>query len=170
MTPQDLERRKRAPPADAILRQHGNQPQAVAPTTDNGLPAPERAAGIAREERDVVAVGSGNWLTLRQAEALPTSPDIATAKGLLAVLSRPHAKPLRGGGAHRWALVGRIHARGDGRRTAREYAGAVGVITGRFAAAISDRVSSRALRVLSAAGRGGWRWAPECATLGRKHG
>jgi len=35
---------------------------------------------------------------------------------------------VRGGAAHRWALCGRIHAGGDGRRTACEYAGAVGVL------------------------------------------
>jgi len=35
--------------------------------------------------------------------------------------------PVRGGGAHRWALFGRIQAGGGGRRTAREYAGAAGV-------------------------------------------
>jgi hypothetical protein len=44
--------------------------------------------------------------------------------------------------------VGRIHAGGDGRRTAREYAGAVGMVTESIALAISDRASSRDLRVL----------------------
>src|ERR1019366_7987423 len=46
-------------------------------------------------------------------------------------------------------------AGGDGRRTAREYAGPVGVVTGPIASAISDRASSRALRVLGAAERVG---------------
>jgi hypothetical protein len=45
------------------------------------------------------------------------------------------ATPVRAGGGHRWALVGRIHAGGDGRRTAREYAGAVGMVP-----VISDRL------------------------------
>jgi hypothetical protein len=38
--------------------------------------------------------------------------------------ARPCAAPARAGGARRWALSGRIHAGRDGRRTAREYAGA----------------------------------------------
>jgi hypothetical protein len=46
-------------------------------------------------------------------------------------------------------------AGGDSRRTAREYAGPVGVVTGPIASAISDRASSRALRVLGAAERVG---------------
>ena len=40
--------------------------------------------------------------------------------------ARPCAAPVRGGSAQRWALFGRIHAEGDGRRTARESARAVG--------------------------------------------
>jgi len=36
--------------------------------------------------------------------------------------------PCGGGGARRYALFGPIHAGGDGRRTAREYAGAVGMV------------------------------------------
>src|ERR1019366_8827517 len=42
--------------------------------------------------------------------------------------ARLRPAPFRGGGAHRWALFGRIHGGGDGRRTAREYAGAVGMV------------------------------------------
>src|SRR5712692_9859618 len=50
---------------------------------DNGLLAPELAAGIARV-KSVKSVGirTGNWLSLRQAEALLSAPDIATLKGL----------------------------------------------------------------------------------------
>jgi len=47
MTPQDLERWKRAA-GDVTLYKHGNQPQAVALATDNALLVPELAAGIAR--------------------------------------------------------------------------------------------------------------------------
>src|ERR1035441_3205223 len=43
-------------------------------------------------------------------------------------VARLCAASVRGGGAHRWARLRRIHAAGDGRRTAREYAGAVGVV------------------------------------------
>jgi site-specific recombinase XerD len=51
--------------------------------SDNGLLAPELAAGIARV-KSVKSVGIrvGNWLSLRQAQALLSAPDIATVKGL----------------------------------------------------------------------------------------
>src|SRR6202140_3356626 len=50
---------------------------------DNGLLAPALAAGIARI-KGVRAQGvrTGNWLTLRQAQALLSAPDIAMTKGL----------------------------------------------------------------------------------------
>jgi len=50
---------------------------------DNGLLAPALAAGIARI-KGVRAQGirTGNWLSLHQAQALLSAPDIATAKGL----------------------------------------------------------------------------------------
>src|ERR1700688_2546857 len=49
---------------------------------DNGLLAPELAAGIARI-KGVRAHGvrTGNWLSLGQAQALLSAPDIETAKG-----------------------------------------------------------------------------------------
>ena len=50
---------------------------------DNGLIAPELAAGIARV-KSVKSTGIrvGNWLSLRQAQALLSAPDVATVKGL----------------------------------------------------------------------------------------
>src|SRR5437773_8727679 len=50
---------------------------------DNGLLAPELAAGISRV-KSVKSVGirTGNWLSLRQAEALLSAPDPTTTKGL----------------------------------------------------------------------------------------
>src|ERR1022692_1885323 len=50
---------------------------------DNGLLAPELAAGIMRV-KGVKAKGVrvGNWLSVRQAQTLLTAPDIATKKGL----------------------------------------------------------------------------------------
>jgi integrase len=50
---------------------------------DNGLLAPELASGIARI-KGVPSRGIrvGNWLSLRQAQALLDTPDIATRKGL----------------------------------------------------------------------------------------
>ena len=50
---------------------------------DNGLLDPELAAGIGRM-RSVKSVGIrvGNWLSLRQAQALVNAPDITTLKGL----------------------------------------------------------------------------------------
>jgi integrase len=55
----------------------------AAEAADNGLIAPELAAGIARV-KSVKSTGIrvGNWLTLRQAQALLGAPDIATVKGL----------------------------------------------------------------------------------------
>ena len=52
---------------------------------DNGLLAPELAAGIARvKSAKSIGVGSGVWLTLRQAQALLNAPDITKTKGLRA--------------------------------------------------------------------------------------
>src|SRR5258708_38573140 len=57
---------------------------------DNGLIAPELAAGISRV-KSVKSTGIrvGNWLTLRQSQTLLNAPDIATVKGLrdLAILA-----------------------------------------------------------------------------------
>jgi len=50
---------------------------------DNGLLAPELAAGIARvKSAKSVGIRVGNWLSLRQAQALLSAPDTATVKGL----------------------------------------------------------------------------------------
>src|SRR5438094_10548488 len=50
---------------------------------DNGLLAPELAAGISRvKSARSVGIRVGNWLSLRQAQALLSAPDIATMKGL----------------------------------------------------------------------------------------
>src|SRR6266404_9547781 len=50
---------------------------------DNGLLAPDLAAGISRV-KSVKSVGirTGNWLSLRQAQALLSAPDITTVRGL----------------------------------------------------------------------------------------
>jgi site-specific recombinase XerC len=51
--------------------------------SDNGLLAPELAAGIARvKSAKSVGIRVGNWLSLRQAQTLLSAPDIATMKGL----------------------------------------------------------------------------------------
>src|SRR6476660_3216403 len=51
--------------------------------SDNGLLAPELAAGIARvKSAKSVGIRVGNWLTLRQAQVLLSTPDITTVKGL----------------------------------------------------------------------------------------
>ncbi|HXI41952.1 MAG TPA: tyrosine-type recombinase/integrase [Bryobacteraceae bacterium] len=51
--------------------------------SDNGLLAPELAAGISRvKSAKSVGIRVGNWLSLRQAQALLSAPDIATMKGL----------------------------------------------------------------------------------------
>src|SRR5258707_6364731 len=50
---------------------------------DNGLLAPELAAGIARVKGvKSKGVRVGNWLSIRQAQALLNAPDISTKKGL----------------------------------------------------------------------------------------
>jgi site-specific recombinase XerD len=50
---------------------------------DNGLLAPELAAGISRvKSTKSVGIRVGNWLSLRQAQALLSAPDTATMKGL----------------------------------------------------------------------------------------
>jgi site-specific recombinase XerD len=51
--------------------------------TDNGLLAPELAAGISRvKSAKSIGVRAGNWLSLGQAQALLDAPDITTMKGL----------------------------------------------------------------------------------------
>ena len=55
----------------------------AAEAADNGLLAPELAAGIARvKSAKSMGVRTGNWLTLKQAQALLNAPDITTTKGL----------------------------------------------------------------------------------------
>jgi site-specific recombinase XerD len=50
---------------------------------DNGLLAPELAAGIARVKgAKSKGVRVGNWLSIRQAQALLNAPDVTTKKGL----------------------------------------------------------------------------------------
>jgi len=50
---------------------------------DNGLLAPELAAGITRVKgARAKGVRIGNWLSLRQAQALLNAPDTTTKKGL----------------------------------------------------------------------------------------
>jgi hypothetical protein len=75
-------------------------------------------------------VCEGNRLSLKQAQALLNAPDITTTQGLRA---RAIIAVRRGCALRRCevaALIdgrsaGRMHAGGDGRRTAREYAGLV---------------------------------------------
>src|SRR6202142_4309937 len=55
----------------------------AAEAADNGLLAPELAAGIARvKSAKTQGVRVGNWLSLRQDQALLSAPDIATLRGL----------------------------------------------------------------------------------------
>ncbi len=50
---------------------------------DNGLLAPELAAGISRVKgAKSKGVRVGNWLSVRQAQALLNAPDVTTKKGL----------------------------------------------------------------------------------------
>src|SRR5580658_6556659 len=55
----------------------------AAEAADNGLLAPELAAGIARvKSAKTVGVRMGNWLSLKQAQTLLNTPDITTTRGL----------------------------------------------------------------------------------------
>jgi len=51
--------------------------------TDNGLLAPELAAGIQRvKSAKSIGVRMGNWLSLKQAQTLLNTPDTSTLKGM----------------------------------------------------------------------------------------
>ena len=55
----------------------------AAEAADNGLLAPELAAGIARvKSAKCVGVRTGNWLSARQAQTLLNAPDVTTVRGL----------------------------------------------------------------------------------------
>ncbi len=55
----------------------------AAEASDNGLLAPELAAGIARvKSAKSVGIRSGNWLSARQAQALLNAPVVTTLRGL----------------------------------------------------------------------------------------
>jgi site-specific recombinase XerD len=55
----------------------------AAEAADNGLLAPELAAGIAQvKSAKSMGVRTGNWLSLKQAQTLLNAPDITTTKGL----------------------------------------------------------------------------------------
>jgi Phage integrase, N-terminal SAM-like domain len=73
---------------------------------DNGLLAPELAAGITRIKGvKSKGVRVGNWLSIRQAQTLLNTPDVSTNKGLrdramLAVLLGMRAATIGGSSAH----------------------------------------------------------------------
>src|SRR5450631_2385773 len=55
----------------------------AAEAADNGLLAPELAAGISRvRSAKTQGIRTGNWLSQRQAQALLSAPDITTLRGL----------------------------------------------------------------------------------------
>jgi integrase/recombinase XerD len=55
----------------------------AAEAADNGLLAPELAAGISRvRSAKTQGIRTGNWLSQRQAQALLSAPDISTLRGL----------------------------------------------------------------------------------------
>src|SRR5215470_428880 len=55
----------------------------AAEAADNGILAPELAAGIARvKSAKTVGIRAGNWLSAGQAQALLNAPDVATLRGL----------------------------------------------------------------------------------------
>jgi integrase len=55
----------------------------AAEAADNGLLAPELAAGISRvKSAKTQGIRTGNWLSQKQAQALLSAPDISTLRGL----------------------------------------------------------------------------------------
>jgi site-specific recombinase XerC len=55
----------------------------AAEAPDNGLLAPELAAGIARvRSAKSVGIRVGNWLSVRRTQSLLNPPDVSTVKGL----------------------------------------------------------------------------------------
>src|SRR5438270_5221543 len=55
----------------------------AAEAADNGLLAPELAAGISRvKSAKSTGIRVGNWLSVRQAQTLLNAPDVETIKGL----------------------------------------------------------------------------------------
>jgi site-specific recombinase XerD len=55
----------------------------AADASDNGILAPELAAGIARvKSAKSVGIRMGNWLSARQAQQLLNAPDVTTLRGL----------------------------------------------------------------------------------------
>jgi site-specific recombinase XerD len=55
----------------------------AAEAADNGLLAPELAAGISRvKSAKSVGIRVGNWLSVRQAQSLLNAPDVTTVRGL----------------------------------------------------------------------------------------
>jgi integrase len=65
-----------------IIRMSGIR-KLAAEAADNGLLAPELAAGISRvKSAKTQGIRVGNWLSLRQAQALLSAPDITTLRGL----------------------------------------------------------------------------------------
>src|SRR5207248_4029972 len=55
----------------------------AAEAADNGILAPELAVGISRvKSAKTAGVRVGNWLSVKQAQALLNAPDVSTLKGL----------------------------------------------------------------------------------------
>src|SRR6185312_5792313 len=55
----------------------------AAEAADNGLLAPELAAGIARvKSAKSIGIRTGNWLSARQAQTLLNAPDVCTLRGV----------------------------------------------------------------------------------------
>ena len=130
-----------------IVRMSAIRKPAVA-AIDNRLLAPELAAGIAR-------VKSAKSIGVRTVNRLPAGAGAPERAG-----HRDHP-----GAARLRALSGRIHGGGDGRRTARECAGAVGIGDGRLPACdLRPCFGTPAIRTLDGRGDGQTgRLAPEWA-------
>jgi integrase len=73
---------RRLGPSSIIVRMSAIR-KLAAEAADNGLLAPELAAGISRvKSAKTQGIRTGNWLSQRQAQALLSAPDISTLRGL----------------------------------------------------------------------------------------
>jgi site-specific recombinase XerD len=73
---------RRLGPSSIIIRMSAIR-KLAAEAADNGLLAPELAAGIARVKgAKCVGIRTGNWLSARRAQTLLNAPDVTTLRGL----------------------------------------------------------------------------------------
>ena len=130
----------------------------AAEAADNGLIAPELAAGISRvKSAKSVGIRTGNWLSVRQAQSLLNAPDVRTLRGLrhrailaillgcglrrseIAALTVAHIQQRDG----RWCIVDLVGKHGRIRTTPVPNWVKVAIDAWAAPAAISDKIIAR---------------------------